>query len=88
MRERTIAGAGDARFDPALRAAPRLLIYTHLFDEARHATEIRTRMASSSFARLLEPDGEQADNVVRDRPAASADRRRDGAPAEGPALDR
>jgi integrase len=41
-----------------------LNIYTHLFDDARHATEIRTRMASSPFARLLEPDGEQAANVV------------------------
>ena len=41
-----------------------LNIYTHLFDDARHATEIRTRMAASPFARLLEPDGEQADNVV------------------------
>jgi Phage integrase family len=41
-----------------------LNVYTHLFDDARHATEIRTRMASSAFARLLEPDGERADNVV------------------------
>jgi hypothetical protein len=41
-----------------------LNIYTHLFDDARHATEICTRMAASPFARLLEPDGEQADNVV------------------------
>jgi hypothetical protein len=29
-----------------------------------HATEIRTRMASSPFARLLEPDDREADNVV------------------------
>jgi hypothetical protein len=36
----------------------------HLFDGPRHATEIRTPMASSPFARLLEPDGERADNVV------------------------
>jgi integrase len=41
-----------------------LNIYTHLFDDARHATEIRTRMAASPFARLLEPDGADADNVV------------------------
>jgi integrase len=33
-----------------------LNIDTHLFDDARHATEIRTRRASSPFARLLEPD--------------------------------
>jgi integrase len=29
--------------------------YTHLFEDARHAHNIRTRMAASSFARLLEP---------------------------------
>jgi integrase len=55
-----------------------LNIYTHLFD-ARHATEIRTRMASSPFARLLEPDGEQAANVVaiaRRRSRGAARRRR------------
>jgi integrase len=41
-----------------------LNIYTHLFDDARHATEIRTRMAASAFARLLEPDDRDADKVV------------------------
>jgi integrase len=41
-----------------------LNIYTHLFDEARHATEIRTRMAASPFARLLEPDHDETENVV------------------------
>jgi integrase len=30
-------------------------IYTHLFEDARHARDIRTRMAASPFARLLEP---------------------------------
>jgi integrase len=30
-------------------------IYTHLFDDARHAHDIRTRMAASPFAGLLEP---------------------------------
>jgi integrase len=30
-------------------------IYTHLFEDARHAQDIRTRMAASPFARLLEP---------------------------------
>jgi hypothetical protein len=41
-----------------------LNVYTHLFDQARHLTEIRTRMAASTFARLLEPDGDPATNVV------------------------
>lgn len=41
-----------------------LNICTHLFDDARHATEIRTRMASSRFARLLEPDPGDTENVV------------------------
>lgn len=31
-------------------------IYTHLFDDARHAREIRRRMAASDFAALLAPD--------------------------------
>jgi hypothetical protein len=30
-------------------------VYTHLFDDARHRREIRTLMAASPFARLLEP---------------------------------
>jgi integrase len=30
-------------------------IYTHLFEDARHARDIRTRMAASPFAGLLEP---------------------------------
>src|SRR5829696_3233738 len=30
-------------------------IYTHLFEDARHARDIRTRLAASPFARLLEP---------------------------------
>jgi integrase len=32
-----------------------LNVYTHLFDDARHAREIRERMATSPFAALLEP---------------------------------
>jgi hypothetical protein len=32
-----------------------LNVYTHFFDEARHAREIRARTAASSLARLLEP---------------------------------
>jgi hypothetical protein len=30
--------------------------YTHLFDDARHRLDIRARMASSSFAGLLNED--------------------------------
>jgi integrase len=30
-------------------------IYTHLFEDARHARDLRARMAASPFARLLEP---------------------------------
>jgi integrase len=30
-------------------------IYTHLFEDARHARDLRTRMAASPFAGLLEP---------------------------------
>ena len=41
-----------------------LNIYTHLFDDARHTTEIRTQMAASPFARLLEPDDRDTDNVI------------------------
>jgi integrase len=33
-----------------------LNVYTHLFDDARHAREIRAQMAVSPFARLLEPN--------------------------------
>ena len=28
-------------------------VYSHLFDDARHAAEIRARMAASAFAQLL-----------------------------------
>jgi integrase len=56
-----------------------LNIYTHLFDDTRHATEIRTRMAASAFARLLEPDDRDADKVVviarRRRPSPARRRR-------------
>jgi hypothetical protein len=34
-----------------------LYVYTHLFDEARHARDIRTLMAASPFAGLLESTG-------------------------------
>jgi hypothetical protein len=32
-------------------------VYTHLFDRARHADDIRTRMAESPFGALLEASG-------------------------------
>jgi integrase len=31
-------------------------VYTHLFDDARHAREIREQMAASQFVRLLDLD--------------------------------
>jgi integrase len=41
-------------------------IYTHLFDDARHAREIRRRMAASQFAALLDADtGEPCATVLR-----------------------
>ena len=39
------------------RITTTLDVYTHLFDEARHAGEIRERMAQSAFARLLDARG-------------------------------
>lgn len=37
------------------RVTTTLDVYTHLFDDARHGTELRARMAVSAFARLLAP---------------------------------
>jgi hypothetical protein len=53
----------DLGLDPAqvsrilghARVTITLDIYTHLFEDARHARDIRTRMAASPFAGLLEP---------------------------------
>ncbi len=39
-------------------------IYTHLFEDARHARDIRARMAASPFAGLLEPKGSGAGTKV------------------------
>lgn len=36
-----------------------LNIYAHMFDEARHAADIRTRMARSAFAGLLENEDDE-----------------------------
>jgi hypothetical protein len=38
--------------------------YTHLFDDARHAREIRQRMAASQFAGLLDLDFDRSSSVV------------------------
>jgi hypothetical protein len=38
-------------------------VYTHLFDEARHAAEIRARMARSAFARLLATAASESDRA-------------------------
>jgi hypothetical protein len=35
------------------RVTTTLDVYSHLFDQARHAAEIRARMAASAFAQLL-----------------------------------
>lgn len=43
-------------------------VYAHLFDEARHAADIRARMAGSAFAGLLNPDDDRTVIVL---PAAS-----------------
>jgi len=40
-----------------------LNIYAHLFDEARHAADVRARMARSAFAGFLNAD-EDDDRVV------------------------
>jgi integrase len=48
--------------------ATTLDIYAHLFDEARHAADIRARMSRSDFARILTPDTDE--NVIR-LPAAA-----------------
>ncbi len=42
--------------------ATTLDIYTHLFEEARHAADIRARMSRSEFARLL--DAGEDPNVI------------------------
>jgi hypothetical protein len=53
-----------------------LNIYTHLFDDARHATEIRTRMASSPFARLLDRTANRPTTSSRSPAGEAAEPRR------------
>jgi len=48
-----------------------LNIYAHMFDEARHAADIRARMARSAFAGLLE-DEEDERRVITLPAAASS----------------
>lgn len=45
-------------------------IYAHLFEEARHAADIRARMSRSEFARLLDTNGDP--NVITLPAAASS----------------
>jgi hypothetical protein len=47
----------------ATRLTMTLDVYTHLFDEARHAAEIRARMARSAFARLLATAASESDRA-------------------------
>jgi hypothetical protein len=47
-----------------------LSIYAHMFDEARHAADIRARMARSAFAGLLKT--EEDDRRVITLPAAAS----------------
>jgi integrase len=39
-------------------------VYTHLFDDARHAREIRQRMAASKFASLLDLELDRSAAVI------------------------
>lgn len=48
--------------------ATTLDIHAHLFEEARHAADIRARMSRSEFARMLAPYTDE--NVIR-LPAAA-----------------
>jgi hypothetical protein len=62
----------DCRPAPRRRAGQRILghaqitttlnVYTHLFDAQRHADELTDRMATSAFARLLDPSPERHDH--------------------------
>jgi integrase len=62
----------DLRLDPAqvsrilghARVTITLDVYTHLFDEARHAAEIRAQMAQSAFAQLLETRSAHGQKLV------------------------
>ena len=64
-------------------ASTTLGIYAHMFDEARHTSEIRARMARSEFAGLLDPG--EGGNVIT-LPAAATARRRGRSARERAAL--
>jgi site-specific recombinase XerD len=49
-----------------------LSIYAHIFDEARHAADIRARMARSAFAGLLENDDDERRVITVPAAASSA----------------
>jgi integrase len=55
-------------------------VYTHLFDDARHAEEIRTRMAASQFAELLDLGHERAGAAVLQLPSTGDAQAGDGPP--------
>jgi hypothetical protein len=55
-----------------------LNVYTHLFDDARHAREIRLRMANSEFASLLAEDRGGPSAPVIPLSAAGASQSRSG----------
>jgi integrase len=48
-----------------------LNIYAHMFDEARHAADIRARMARSAFAGLLEADEDKRKVIILPAVASS-----------------
>lgn len=49
-------------------------VYTHLFERARHAGEVRTKMAVSAFAALIEPSRASADVVALPAQSRAGDR--------------
>jgi integrase len=62
----------DLRLDPAqvsrilghARVTITLDVYTHMFEEARHAAEIRAQMAQSAFAQLLRASAASGQKLV------------------------
>jgi hypothetical protein len=61
-------------------------VYTHLFDHARHAADMRAQMAASAFAGLLEPAARrdaEGGNVIPLARARALQRRRRGQAVSG-----
>jgi hypothetical protein len=46
-------------------------VYSHLFDQASHAEDIRQRMAESTFGRLLGPSNSSASGPGRTKPTTA-----------------